>query len=149
MREERPVRKMELLAPAGGADQLRAAVRFGADAVYLAADRFGMRARAANFALADIPAAVRFAHDAGCKVHVTCNVLMNADDIEALPDYFRALDVAGVDALIIGDMGAFALAREYAPHVELHVSTQASVSNAAAARAWHALGAKRVVCARR
>lgn len=148
MREERPARKMELLAPAGGVDQLRAAVRFGADAVYLAADRFGMRARAANFALADIPAAVRFAHDAGCKVHVTCNVLMNADDIEALPDYFRALDAAGVDALIIGDMGAFALAREYAPHVELHVSTQASVANAAAARAWHALGAKRVVCAR-
>ncbi|WP_253904715.1 U32 family peptidase [Adlercreutzia sp. ZJ473] len=139
---------MELLAPAGGMEQLRAAVRFGADAVYLAADRFGMRARAANFALADIPEAVAFAHAAGCKVHVTCNVLMGPDDIDALPAYLRALDAAGVDALIIGDLGAFALAREHAPHVDLHVSTQASVANAAAARVWHSLGAKRVVCAR-
>ncbi|MDO4291431.1 MAG: peptidase U32 family protein [Eggerthellaceae bacterium] len=139
---------MELLAPAGGMEQLRAAVRFGADAVYLAADRFGMRARAANFALADIPEAVAFAHAAGVKVHVTCNVLMTPDDIDALPAYLRALDAAGVDALIIGDMGAFALAREHAPHVDLHVSTQASVANAAAARVWHALGARRVVCAR-
>ncbi|WP_241156648.1 MULTISPECIES: U32 family peptidase [unclassified Adlercreutzia] len=139
---------MELLAPAGGMEQLRAAVRFGADAVYLAADRFGMRARAANFALADIPEAVAFAHAAGCKVHVTCNVLMGPDDIDALPAYLRALDAAGVDALIIGDLGAFALAREHAPHVDLHVSTQASVANAAAATVWHSLGAKRVVCAR-
>ena len=141
-------KKMELLAPAGGFDQLRAAVRFGADAVYLAADRFGMRARAANFALEEIPEAVKIAHAAGVKVHVTCNVLMDADDIAALPGYLRAIDAAGVDALIIGDMGAFALAREHAPHVELHVSTQASVANAAAARVWHSLGAKRVVCAR-
>lgn len=139
---------MELLAPAGGMEQLRAAVRFGADAVYLAADRFGMRARAANFALEDIPAAVEYAHAHGVKVHVTCNVLMFPDDIDALPAYLRALDAAGVDALIIGDMGAFALAREHAPHVDLHVSTQASVANAAAARVWHSLGARRVVCAR-
>lgn len=139
---------MELLAPAGGMEQLRAAVRFGADAVYLAADRFGMRARAANFALEDIPAAVEYAHAHGVKVHVTCNVLMFPDDIDALPPYLRALDAAEVDALIIGDMGAFALAREHAPHVDLHVSTQASVANAAAARVWHSLGARRVVCAR-
>lgn len=139
---------MELLAPAGGMEQLRAAVRFGADAVYLAADRFGMRARAANFALEDIPAAVEYAHAHGVKVHVTCNVLMFPDDIDALPSYLRALDAAGVDALIIGDMGAFSLAREHAPHVDLHVSTQASVANAAAARVWHSLGARRVVCAR-
>lgn len=139
---------MELLAPAGGMEQLQAAVRFGADAVYLAADRFGMRARAANFALEDIPAAVEYAHAAGVKVHVTCNVLMGPDDIDALPSYLRALDQAGVDALIIGDLGAFSLAREHAPHVDLHVSTQASVANAAAARMWHQLGARRVVCAR-
>ena len=139
---------MELLAPAGGMEQLQAAVRFGADAVYMAADKFGMRARAANFALEDIPAAVAYAHAAGCKVHVTCNILMSPSDIDELPAFFRELDAAGVDALIIGDMGAFALAREHAPHVELHVSTQASVANAAAARVWHSLGAKRVVCAR-
>ncbi len=139
---------MELLAPAGGMEQLRAAVLFGADAVYLAADKFGMRARAANFRMEEIPAAVAFAHAHGVKVHVTCNILMHPDDIDGLPEYFRALDVAGVDALIIGDLGAFAVAGEVAPRIERHVSTQASVANAAAARVWHSLGAKRVVCAR-
>ena len=139
---------MELLAPAGGMEQLRAAVRFGADAVYLAADRFGMRARAANFAMDEIPAAVAFAHEHGVKVHVTCNILMHPDDIDGLPAFFRALDAAGVDAFIIGDLGAFAVAGEVAPRVERHVSTQASVANAAAARVWHSLGASRVVCAR-
>lgn len=139
---------MELLAPAGGMEQLRAAVQFGADAVYLAADRFGMRARAANFRLDEIPAAVAFAHDHGVKVHVTCNILMHPDDIDELPAFFRAMDAAGVDAFIIGDLGAFAVAGEVAPRVERHVSTQASVANAAAARVWHSLGASRVVCAR-
>ena len=139
---------MELLAPAGGIEQLHAAVRFGADAVYLASDRFGMRARAANFALADIPAAVEIAHAAGVKVHVTANILMEQGDLAALPDYFRALDAAGVDAFIIGDLGAAAIARRVAPRVALHVSTQASVANSEAARVWHSLGASRVVCAR-
>ena len=139
---------MELLAPAGGMEQLRAAVAFGADAVYLAAERFGMRARAANFRMDEIPAAVAFAHDHGVKVHVTCNILMHPDDIDGLPPFFRALDAAGVDAFIIGDVGAFAVAGEVAPRVERHVSTQASVANGAAARVWHSLGASRVVCAR-
>ena len=139
---------MELLAPAGGREQLEAAVRFGADAVYLATDRFGMRARATNFALDDIPAAVAFAHDHGVKVHVTCNVLMHQSDLAELPGYFRALDAAGVDALIIGDAGAAVLSREHAPHTQLHVSTQASVANAEAAKVWHSLGASRIVCAR-
>lgn len=129
-------------------EQLRAAVLFGADAVYLAADKFGMRARAANFRMEEIPAAVAFAHAHSVKVHVTCNILMHPDDIDGLPEYFRALDAAGVDALIIGDLGAFAVAGEVAPRIERHVSTQASVANAAAARVWHSLGAKRVVCAR-
>ncbi len=139
---------MELLAPAGGMEQLRAAVAFGADAVYLAAERFGMRARVANFRMDEIPAAVAFAHEHGVKVHVTCNILMHPDDIDGLPAFFRALDAAGVDAFIIGDLGAFAVAGEVSPRVERHVSTQASVANAAAARVWHSLGASRVVCAR-
>lgn len=139
---------MELLAPAGGMEQLRAAVAFGADAVYLAAERFGMRARAANFRMDEIPAAVAFAHEHGVKVHVACNILMHPDDIDGLPAFFRALDAAGVDAFIIGDLGAFAVAGEVSPRVERHVSTQASVANAAAARVWHSLGASRVVCAR-
>ncbi|RDC48112.1 peptidase U32 [Adlercreutzia equolifaciens subsp. celatus] len=139
---------MELLAPAGGMEQLRAAVAFGADAVYLAAEQFGMRARAANFRMEEIPAAVAFAHDHEVKVHVTCNILMHPDDIDGLPAFFRALDAAGVDAFIIGDVGAFAVAGDVAPRVERHVSTQASVANGAAARVWHSLGASRVVCAR-
>ena len=139
---------MELLAPAGGRSQLEAALRFGADAVYLACDRFGMRQRAENFALADIPNAVRLAHDAGAAVHVTLNTLMDADDIDALPGYLEALADAGVDAFIVSDLGAFTLAQEHAPGVALHVSTQASVANAAAARRWHDMGATRVVCAR-
>lgn len=139
---------MELLAPAGGIDQLRAAVRFGADAVYLATDRFGMRARASNFTLDDLPSAVDEAHAAGAKVHVACNILMSQSDLPQLPAYFSALQDAGVDACIISDLGAFALARKHAPKVELHVSTQASVANAEAARMWFDLGATRVVCAR-
>lgn len=139
---------MELLAPAGGLSQLKAALRFGADAVYLACDRFGMRQRAENFALADIPDAVRLAHDAGSQVHVTLNTLMDADDIAALPSYLEALADADVDAFIVSDLGAFSLAQKHAPGVALHVSTQASVANAAAARRWHDMGAARVVCAR-
>ena len=140
--------KPELLAPAGGWPQLRAAVRFGADAVYLACDKFGMRARADNFTLDDMPAVMAFAHDAGVKVHVTLNTLMDARDISELPAYLEALDDAGADAFIIGDLGAFSLAKRHAPRVDVHVSTQASVMNAEAARMWHDLGAARVVCAR-
>lgn len=140
--------KPELLAPAGGRTQLEAAVRYGADAVYLAADRFGMRQRATNFALEDIPAAVAFAHEAGVSVHATLNTLMHADDIAMLPAYCEALADAGVDAFIISDLGALAVARRHAPGVEIHASTQASISNAEAARVWHELGASRVVCAR-
>ena len=139
---------MELLAPAGGFSQLEAAIKFGADAVYLAADRFGMRARATNFSLSDIPRAVEIAHAAGVSVHVTCNILMSDSDLETLPEYLRALDAADVDALIISDLGALRLARQYAPHCEYHVSTQASVSNVQAALAWYEMGARRVVCAR-
>ena len=140
--------KPELLAPAGGKSQLEAAIRFGADAVYLACDRFGMRARADNFTLENIPHAVNFAHERGVAVHVTLNTLMDSDDIAALPAYMEALDDCGVDAFIIGDLGAFSLARKYAPNVEIHVSTQASVCNAEAARMWYELGASRIVCAR-
>ena len=138
----------ELLAPAGGRSQLEAAVRYGADAVYLAADRFGMRQRAENFALDDVPAAVAHAHAAGVRVFVTLNTLMHADDIAALPAYLEALAAAHVDAFIVGDLGVLRLAQRHAPQVALHVSTQASVANAEAARVWHELGAARVVCAR-
>lgn len=139
---------MELLAPAGGREQLEYAIRFGADSVYLACERFGMRQRASNFALEDIPAAVSYAHEHGVRVYVTLNIVMHEEDIAQLPRYICSLRDAGVDAFIIGDLGAARLARELAPSVALHVSTQASVSNALAARTWYELGAKRIVCAR-
>ena len=139
---------LELLAPAGGMEQLEAAIRFGADAVYLATENFGMRARATNFTLDELPQVVAYAHRAGVKVHVACNVLMFPSDTLALPAYFEQVQSAGADALIIGDLGAFRLARRYAPDVALHVSTQASVANAEAARMWYELGASRIVCAR-
>lgn len=143
------MKHLELLAPAGGMEQLQAAIRFGADAVYLATDRFGMRARAANFSLDELPAAVALAHAAGVRVYVTCNVLMvGAADLEALPAYFRALEQAGVDAVILSDLGALRIARRCAPKLAIHVSTQASVANAEAACLWHELGASRIVCAR-
>ena len=123
-------------------------MRFGADAVYLAADRFGMRQRAENFALADVADAVAFAHAAGVRVYVALNTLMDDADIAALPAYLEALAAAGADAFIVSDLGAFRLAQRHAPGVALHVSTQASVMNAEAARAWHELGAARVVLAR-
>ena len=141
-------RAMELLAPAGGKEQLEYAIRFGADAVYLACEQFGMRRRASNFKVSDLDWVCSYAHERGVGVHLACNTVMHEGDLRELPAYFTAAQEAGVDALIISDMGAFALARRYAPEVALHVSTQASVCNSAAALAWHELGASRVVCAR-
>ena len=137
-------RTPELLAPAGGRAQLEAAVRFGADAVYLAADRFGMRQRAENFALSDIPDAVAFAHAAGSRVFVTMNTLMHADDLAALPEYLEALAAAQVDAFIVSDLGAFRLAQRHAPSVALHVSTQPLPKRRAFGMSW----GRRAWCAR-
>lgn len=142
------IRTPELLAPAGGWSQLQAAVRFGADAIYLALDRFGMRARAENFTLDDMPGVMEYCRSQGVKVSVALNTLMGDDDMKALPPYLEGLAHCGVDGLILGDMGAFALAREMVPEAELCVSTQASVMNARAACQWYELGARRIVCAR-
>lgn len=139
---------MELLAPAGGEEQLDYAIRFGADAVYLAAEKFGMRARATNFPLADLPRIVKKAHDHGVKVHLTCNIMMHEAEIADLPEFLERVDAAGVDAVIVGDLGAAVLARKHAPHCEIHASTQASICNAEAAKVWYDLGARRVVAAR-
>lgn len=141
-------KKPELLAPAGGWEQLRYAIYFGADALYCAGNQFGLRQRADNFSLDDIASATELAHKNKVKLFVTCNAYMNSDDLTKLPPYFEALAEANVDALIISDMGAFRLAKKYAPDVALHVSTQASCSNAEAALTWYELGARRVVCAR-
>lgn len=142
------IKKPELLAPAGGIEQLRSAIHFGADAVYCASDRFGLRQRADNFNLEDIPVVVNEAHAAGVKLFITCNIYMHRNDLSVLPGYLESLAEAGVDGLIVSDLGAFRMARRYAPEIDLHISTQASCSNTEAALAWHELGAKRIVCAR-
>ncbi len=140
--------KPELLAPAGGMEQLAYAIHFGADAVYLACDKYGLRTRASNFSLEELPRAVAYAHEHGVKVHVTCNVYAHDKDLADLPNYARAIRDAGVDAVIVSDLGVLATIRSAAPELEIHVSTQASISNAAAAKVWYDLGARRVVCAR-
>lgn len=139
---------MELLAPAGGLEQLQAAIRFGADAVYLAGSRWGMRARATNFTNDGLVEAIRYAHEHNVAVHVTINTLMHDEDIDALPSFLQFLDEQRVDAVIVADLGAMLLAREHAPHVHVHVSTQASVTNAETALAYARLGATRIVLAR-
>jgi hypothetical protein len=140
--------KPELLAPAGGLAQLKTAIAYGADAVYLAADKFGMRARADNFSLDEACKAIEYAHQRSVSVYITINILMNDSEITHLHDYCKTLANAGADAFIVSDMGALATAKEAAPDCDIHISTQASIMNAAAARMWHSLGATRIVCAR-
>ena len=141
-------RRMELLAPAQGPEQLEMAIHFGADAVYLAAPRWGMRAGARNFALDELARAVERAHAQGVSVHLTLNTVMRDEDTDELPAFLEHIDALGVDAAIVADLGAMALVRQYAPHVEVHVSTQASVMSAAAAEQYARLGARRIVLAR-
>ena len=142
------MRKLELLSPAGDMERLKMAVLYGADAVYLAGTDFGMRAFAGNFTPEELPLAVKFAHDHGVKAHVTVNIMPRNDEIAQLPAYLEKLDDAGVDALIVADLGAFTLAGKYAPRCQRHISTQQSIANYECAQAWFDLGASRVVLAR-
>ena len=140
--------KIELLSPAGDMERLKMAVLYGADAVYMAGTDFGMRAFAGNFTPEELPQAVKFAHDHGVKAHVTVNIMPRNDEVKHLPAYLEQLDDAGVDALILADLGAFTLAGKYAPHCQRHISTQQSIANYECANAWYDLGAQRVVLAR-
>ena len=142
------MRKLELLSPAGDMERLKMSVLYGADAVYLAGTSFGMRSFAGNFTPEELPIAVKYAHDHGVKCHVTVNTMPRNDEVVQLPEYLQQLDDAGVDALIVADLGAFTLAGKYAPHCERHISTQQSIANYECAQAWFDLGAKRVVLAR-
>ena len=141
-------KKPELLCPAGDMERLRMAVLYGADAVYLAGESFGMRSFAGNFSQEELPRAVAFAHERGVRVHVTVNTMPRNREADGLSDWLAFLNDAGVDALIVADLGAFSMAGKYAPRCERHVSTQASVSNYAAASAWFEAGASRVILAR-
>ena len=142
------MRKLELLSPAGDMERLKMSVLYGADAVYLAGTSFGMRSFAGNFTPEELPLAVRYAHDHGVKCHVTVNTMPRNEEVAHLPAYLEQLNDAGVDALILADLGAFTLAGKYAPNCERHISTQQSIANYECAQAWYDLGAKRVVLAR-
>ena len=140
--------KLELLSPAGDMQRLKMAVEYGADAVYLAGTAFGMRSFAGNFSPEELPVAVSYAHTHGVNVHVTVNTMPRNTEMDHLPEYLQQLDAAGVDALIVADLGAFTLAGKYAPHCQRHISTQQSIANYACAQSWFDLGASRVVLAR-
>ena len=142
------MKKLELLSPAGDMERLQMAVLYGADAVYLAGTSFGMRSFAGNFSPEELVQAVKFAHSHHVKCHVTVNTMPRNDEVARLPEYLQQLDDAGVDALILADLGAFSLAGKYAPHCQRHISTQQSIGNYECAQAWFDLGASRVVLAR-
>ena len=138
----------EILSPAGDFEKLKSAVYFGADAVYLAGSHFGMRAASGNFTNDELREAVKYCHERGVKLYVTVNIMPRDGEYPALREFLCFLEEIRVDAAIVSDLGVAALLRECAPNVPLHVSTQASVVSSAACRAWHALGATRIVLAR-
>ena len=140
--------KPEILSPAGDMDSLRAALRFGADAVFLAGKAFGMRSAPRNFSEDELKAACALAHARGKKIHLTVNTLPRNSELPALPSFLAMAQDCGVDAFIIADLGVFDAARRYAPRVARHVSTQAGVTNYAAANVLYNMGASRVVMAR-
>ncbi|MBE6615885.1 MAG: U32 family peptidase [Ruminococcaceae bacterium] len=140
--------KAELLSPAGNAEKLEAAVRYGADAVYLAGKQFGMRAASDNFTAEELGWAVQYCHQRGVKLYVTVNVMPHTEEYGALDNHIRYLAQIGVDAVIVSDIGVVMRIREICPGLEIHISTQASAVSAQACRAWYQLGAKRVVLAR-
>ncbi len=139
---------IEVLSPAGDKERLQAALLFGADAVYLSGEEYGMRAACANFDRDGLKDAVTLTHQHGKKVYVTCNVLPRNRDVMKLPEYFSYLDSIGVDAVILSDLGSMELAKRYAPRCAIHISTQFGVVNYAAANALYEMGASRVVLAR-
>ena len=142
------MKNIELLSPAGDMERLTMSLAYGADAVYLAGNAFGMRAFAGNFDRDEMTQAVQLAHDKGVRVHVTCNTLARNDEIARLPEYLEFLESIGVDAVISAGVDVLSLAHRYAPHVEVHMSTQTGITNYEMARVWHDLGAKRVILAR-
>ena len=141
-------KKPELLAPAGDMERLQMALAYGADAVYLAGNAFGMRAFAGNFDRDELAQAVKLAHEKNVRVHVTCNTLARNDEVARLPEYLEYLDSIGVDAVIAAAVDVLALAKRHAPRLEVHMSTQTGITNYEMARMWHELGASRVILAR-
>ena len=142
------MRKPELLVPASSLEVLKVAVIFGADAVYIGGEVFGLRAKAKNFSMEDMKEGVEFAHAHGVKVYVTANILAHNQDLEGVRAYFAELKEIGPDALIISDPGVYRIAMEVCPEIERHISTQANNTNYGTYQFWYEQGAKRVVTAR-
>jgi len=142
------MKKPELLVPASSLEVLKIAVIFGADAVYIGGEEFGLRAKAKNFSKEDMREGIVFAHQHGVRVYVTANILAHNDDLLGVKVYFQELKELQPDALIVSDPGIFAIAREICPELEIHISTQANNTNYGTYKFWHKLGAKRVVSAR-
>ena len=142
------MRDTELLIPASSLEVLKVAVKFGADAVYIGGEAFGLRAKAKNFSLEEMKEGIEFAHKYGVKVYVTANILAHNADLEEVKKYFKELEDVNPDALIISDPGIFMIAKEVLPNMELHISTQANNTNYGTYLFWYAQGAKRVVSAR-
>ena len=138
----------EILSPAGNFEKMVAAIRYGADAVYLAGHIFGMRAAADNFSVEELREAVKYAHERDVKVYLTLNTMPRENEYALLRQYLSDLSDIGIDAMIIADVGVLNLVKEMLPNMEIHISTQANATSSAACRAWYALGAKRVVLAR-
>lgn len=141
-------KRPELLVPASSLEVLKVAVFYGADAVYIGGEAFGLRANAKNFSFIDMKEGITFAHKYGAKVYVTANILAHNQDLDGVREYFQELKEIGPDALIISDPGIFSIAKEVLPDMELHISTQANNTNYATYQFWHQQGAKRVVSAR-
>jgi U32 family peptidase len=145
------IKKPELLIPAGNLETLKTAVMYGADAIYIGGDLYGLRAKAKNFSMEDMKEGIQFAHEHGKKVYVTANITAHNQDLSGIRNYFKELKAYGdnrPDALIISDPGVFSIAMEEIPEIELHISTQANNTNYETYRFWHKLGASRVVTAR-
>ena len=142
------MRRPELLSPAGNFEKMKAAILYGADAVYLAGETFGMRAAADNFTIEELAEATEYAHERGVKIYLTVNTMPRESEYSLLKNYFEKLKNIQIDALIIADIGVLMLAKEMLPEKEIHISTQACSVSAADCRAWHSLGAKRVVLSR-
>lgn len=142
------ITKPEVLAPVGDAERLMAAIQYGANAVYLGGKQFGMRANPANFDEQELEEAVKLAHAHGVRVYLTCNTLPTNEEIAALPDFLRSVGKAGVDAVIVADIGVLMMAKKIIPDVDIHISTQTGVVNYLTATELYHLGAKRVVLAR-
>lgn len=138
----------ELLAPAGDLEKLKMAVNYGADAVYLAGERFGLRKASKNFTIDQIKEGVQYAHGKGKKVYVTMNIIPHNDDFVGLEEYVKELNDVGVDAVIVSDPGMFTVIRNTVPDLPIHLSTQASVTNYETVMFWYNLGVKRIVLAR-